>query len=216
MKLRLLIVFLLAGLGLSAQSKRDSLAKAFAAATNDSLFIAQNSLNKFHRYDITRKKPQQPAADETVGMDIFNAQKGQVLGPYGGKKLWRYYKIVSVDSATVINVRHILIDKSLHDSIYCDTTAQHIMRWLTNGKRFDEVCEEYSDPGSGTKTGSCDLFNQYAEEFVPPFAEACRQHKAGAIFRVRSQFGEHIVEVVKDPLRERKSVRYVVLDLPVK
>lgn len=83
-----------------------------------------------------------------------------------------------------IHVRHILVKQKFE--------AEDIQKKLQAGSKFEELAKKFSTCGSAANGG--DLGAVDSRRFVPEFAEAAEQLKAGETSGiVRTQFGYHII-----------------------
>lgn len=205
-------------------SKRDSiefnkvintLKKDFAAETNDSLFILQNSeLPRLYASDNqltfrpegdpkARQGMTYPASLDTV---IKTASVGQIVGPYNENGKVRIAKILGFNTK-LCKVRHILISAPKGDDKKI-ASAKKLADSLTavvNKTNFEEFVMKYSeDPGSKDKGGVYEDFMDY--EMVAPFSKFSTEKPIGTIGVVQTDFGFHIIEVL-----DRKEVKFPVM-----
>lgn len=206
-------------------SKSDSVAfrkeladikKGFAASTNDSIFILQNSeLPRMYAsgHMFTFRPEGDPKAREGLtypaGMDtVFKtASIGQLVGPYDDKGKTRIAKVMDFNS-TVCKVRHILISAPKGDTkkIASAKKLSDSLVKVVNKTNFEEFVKKYSeDPGSKDKGGVYEDFMDY--EMVAPFSKFSTDEPIGKIGVVQTDFGFHIIEV----LDRKNDVRFPVL-----
>ncbi|WP_341907733.1 peptidylprolyl isomerase [Fluviicola taffensis] len=192
--------------------------KEFAASTNDSLFILQNSelprmyapghLMTFRPEGDPKARPEltYPAAMDTV---FKMATIGQIVGPYDDKGTTRIAKVVDFNS-TVMKVRHILISAQKGDTkkiASAKKLADSLVK-VVNKTNFEEFVAKYSeDPGSKDKGGVYEDFMDY--EMVTPFSDFAKDKPVGTIGVVQTDFGFHIMEV----LDRKSTVKFPVLSV---
>lgn len=189
--------------------------KGFAASTNDSLFILQNSeIRMYASGHLMTYRPEgdpkarqgmtYPAAMDTV---FKTATIGQIVGPYNENGTTRIAKVMDFNS-NVMKVRHILISAQKGDTkkIASAKKLSDSLVKVVNATNFEEFVKKYSeDPGSKDKGGVYEDFMDY--EMVTPFSDFAKSKPVGTIGVVQTDFGFHIIEVL-----DRKSdVRFPVL-----
>lgn len=185
----------------------------FASATNDSLYVMQNSDFKFYMNDhrATFRPQGDPKAREftyPAAMDtIFKtASIGQIVGPYEDNGKMRLAKVIDFNTK-VCKVRHILISAPKGDAakIASAKKLSDSLVKVVNKKNFEEFVVKYSeDPGSKDKGGVYEDFMDY--EMVPEFSKFSTDKAIGTIGVVQTDFGFHIIEVL-----DRKEVKYPIL-----
>lgn len=185
----------------SAKQELVSLKEDFAASTDDTLFVNESSDTPFNFRWITAGSL--PAAIDTV---VFNASKGEVVGPFRSGNKYELYKVeiakVAPDSA---KARHILIQPNAADadSSIAKATADSLLKEIKGGADFAELATTFSvDPGSASNGGDLGWFTE--GRMVKPFNDACFEGKEGDITIVQTQFGFHIIEVTEltDPIQK--------------
>jgi peptidyl-prolyl cis-trans isomerase D len=189
--------------------------KGFAASTNDSLFILQNSEIRMYAsgHLMTYRPEGDPKARQgmtyPVAMDtVFKtAAIGQIVGPYNENGTTRIAKVMDFNS-NVMKVRHILISAQKGDTkkiASAKKLADSLVK-VVNAANFEEFVKKYSeDPGSKDKGGVYEDFMDY--EMVTPFSDFAKSKPVGTIGVVQTDFGFHIMEVL-----DRKSdVKFPVL-----
>lgn len=194
----------------------DLIKKGFAASTNDSVFILQNSeLPRMYAsgHMMTFRPEGDAKAREGLtypaGMDtVFKtASIGQLVGPYDDKGKTRIAKVMDFNT-TVCKVRHILISAQKGDTkkIASAKKLSDSLVKVVNKTNFEEFVKKYSeDPGSKDKGGVYEDFMDY--EMVTPFSKFSTDKPVGTIGVVQTDFGFHIIEV----LDRKNDVRFPVL-----
>jgi peptidylprolyl isomerase/peptidyl-prolyl cis-trans isomerase D len=203
----------------SAQGAEDLelLREDFAAAEDDSLFLARNAGERPYSSSFFRVDELDPEVAEAIFDD---PTPGRIAGPVRVRNQWHLIKITDVRSAEeiAVNARHILIgsteDDSEEDQAGARRTAQDLMRRIRGGEDFAELAREYStDPGSGSRGGDLGWFGP--GRMVDEFEKASFGARVGALVGpVKTQFGYHIIEVLDRADREVQIADFVVTIRP--
>lgn len=190
--------------------------KKFAASTNDSLFILENSelprmYASGHVFTFrpegdpkARQGLTYPAAMDTV---FKTAAIGQLIGPYNDQGTTRIAKVLDFNT-TVMKARHILISAPKGDTKKIESAKKlsDSLVKVVNSANFEEFVKKYSeDPGSKEKGGVYEDFMDY--EMVEPFSKFASEKPVGTIGVVQTDFGFHIMEV----LDRKNDVKFPVL-----
>ena len=118
---------------------------------------------------------------------VQDAGEGDVYGPYTEKETFKLSRIVAVKQLPdSVKARHILVkEPALADSLFA---------LVKSGADFAKVARENSlDQGSAINGGDLGWFVE--GQMVKPFNDACLESRKGAIVKVESQFGIHIINV---------------------
>lgn len=183
----------------------NELRDAFAASTDDSLFVVGNSdARAYNKAPYT-----EGSADKVNDSLIVNATVGTVVGPYQQNDQWRLVKVVELADVPEARVRHILlstqggksedVQKALADSLLAVIKRDR--------SKFEDLVVKFSeDPGSNTKEkgGVYDWFDK--KQMVPEFTAASFDEKVGAITIAKTSYGFHIVEVLGQRTRQERRV----------
>ncbi|HEY5916731.1 MAG TPA: peptidylprolyl isomerase [Chryseolinea sp.] len=177
----------------------------FVAATNDALFVNQNSDSPFD--SAYKAKGTLPPSLDT----LFDAPVGTVVGPYFENGSYKLAKLTNSrmlpDS---VKARHILFKIQNGDSATAQAKADSVKGLLKSGQKFGELAKRLSeDPGSAIQDGDLGWFQQ--GRMVKPFNDACFSAKKNEIFIVTSEFGVHLTEVT-DKGALSKQVQFAVID----
>jgi peptidyl-prolyl cis-trans isomerase D len=180
----------------SADDRNEALAyvtsrkESFAASTNDTVFVSQNSDAPFDS-SYHAKGSLSPALDSV----FFSAAIGTMVGPYeeAGK-----FKISKLSGNSMIpdsvKARHILIKVNNNDVATAKAKADSLKNLVSKGTDFTFLAMTNSeDPGSQMKGGDLGWFRKGM--MVKPFEDACFNGKKGELSVVESQFGIHLIEV---------------------
>ncbi len=180
---------------------------------NDSIYVMANSDEK--RFAKGNQMTHMPANDPKAKgltypaeMDtIFKkAAIGDIVGPYNDGDYTKLAKVTNFNTNR-LKVRHILLSAPREDSAKVQKvakTADSIIG-LLNSANFEQYVVRFSeDPGSKDKGGVYEDFMDF--EMVPEFSEFAVSKPIGAIGKVQTQFGWHIMENMA-----RTPVKYPVL-----
>jgi peptidyl-prolyl cis-trans isomerase D len=192
-----------------------NLKNSFGTATNDSLFVIQNSDVKFYSSaKIATAVPEGHEKEQYLQsypqyMDtVFKACSiGEIVGPYESKGNVVISKVIGF-TPTRIKSRHILLaSNGLTDAKVIDQKqkiADSLIKFITK-ENFEEFVTKYSDDIGSMPTGGL-LDNFIEAEMVQEFATFCATKPIGYIGTVKTDFGIHIVEVL-----ERDATMFPVL-----
>jgi peptidyl-prolyl cis-trans isomerase D len=157
----------------------------------------------FYNSYISKKTIQVPQKDS-----ILSLATGGVFGPYVDGKNYTIAKVVGVtqwpDSASV---RHILIattnpqnGQAIRPDSAAKALADSISLAISKGASFDALCQKYSDDqASKAVNGKYDMFPQ--AKMVQPFNDFAFDKPIGAKAVVKTEFGYHYMEVLKQTPR---------------
>ena len=188
-------------------NEMNQMKSAFAAATNDSLFVLEKSETKFYTSSkFATAVPQGHPKEQNLMISyptymdtVFKTAKvGQVVGPFPSKDKIVIGKVIGFTPAKM-KARHILIgtNGSTDAKVIAEKqkTADSIVK-LLNKDNFAEYVTKFStDQPSIAKGG------EYADfieaDMVPEFSTFCATKPIGAVGTVKTQFGIHIIEVLE-------------------
>lgn len=175
----------------------------FQAAPDAAVFLnkAGSDLPFYNSY-ISGKSIQIPNKEAIIGSGV-----GNIYGPYVDGKNYTIAKLIGVkqwpDSASV---RHILIATAgqngqiIRDDSAAKKLIDSIKSAITGGVSFDEMVLKYSDDaGSKEKGGKYDMFPQ--AQMVGPFNDFSFDNSVGSKGVVKTDFGYHYIEVLKQTPR---------------
>jgi len=181
----------------------NALKEEFQAAQDAAVFLnkAGSDLPYYNSY-ISSKSLQIPNKEAILASGI-----GNVYGPYVDGKNYTIAKVIGSkqwpDSASV---RHILIATAGQNGqiVRDDSTAtkliDSIKSAIAGGVSFDEMVLKYSDDaGSKEKGGKYEMFPQ--AQMVGPFNEFSFDNNVGSKGVVKTDFGYHYIEVLKQTPR---------------
>ena len=181
----------------------NALKEEFQAAQDAAVFLnkAGSDLPYYNSY-ISSKSLQIPNKEAILASGI-----GNVYGPYVDGKNYTIAKVIGSkqwpDSASV---RHILIATAGQNGqiVRDDSTAtkliDSIKSAIAGGVSFDEMVLKYSDDaGSKEKGGKYEMFPQ--AQMVGPFNDFSFDNNVGSKGVVKTDFGYHYIEVLKQTPR---------------
>jgi peptidyl-prolyl cis-trans isomerase D len=181
----------------------NALKDEFQAAQDAAVFLnkAGSDLPYYNSY-ISSKSLQIPNKEAILASGI-----GNVYGPYVDGKNYTIAKVIGSkqwpDSASV---RHILIATAGQNGqiVRDDSTAtkliDSIKSAIAGGVSFDEMVLKYSDDaGSKEKGGKYEMFPQ--AQMVGPFNDFSFDNNVGSKGVVKTDFGYHYIEVLKQTPR---------------
>lgn len=177
----------------------------FASATNDSLFVIQNSDGPYD--SLYRSKGTFPPALDS----LFDAPVGTMVGPYLERESYKLAKLTGTKMISdSVKARHILIKIQNGDTATAMRKADSLKTLVKKGQKFGELAKLNSeDPGSAIKDGDLGWFAQH--RMVPAFNDACFNGKKGDMPIVISEFGVHFIEIT-DKSAPSKQVHFAVLE----
>lgn len=159
----------------------------FKTTEDDEAFVNSNSSESFDSRFY--KKGELTAQVDTFA---FGGKKGDVTSPYFDGQTIKISKISKKEMLSdSVRARHILVKSG-----DAEKTADSLKNLIEGGKDFMMVAFQHSeDPGSKTKGGDLGWFKQGM--MVRPFNDTCFFGKTGKIYKVYSQFGVHLVEILE-------------------
>ena len=166
------------------------------------LMARRNSDNTAARFTFATKD----ALQDPNWTELFAAEEGTVIGPYQTSQgVYRIARLaIAQNRPDSVEARHILIkptQKMNLDSV--NIRIDGIRKQVEAGADFGALAQKYSeDQGSAIKGGDLGWFQEGA--MVDAFNEACFTSKRGDLRVVNSQFGVHLIEVIKTSKAVRK------------
>ncbi len=173
-----------------------SLKESFAAAEDDSLFLARNGSER--PWADAYFRPDE-LSEEIAEVVFDNIEAGQVVGPIITGGQIHLVKVVDVrpPEETAVRARHILFRASEGDDearAEAMSEARNVRRQLLNGGDFAALAAEFSDDGTAQRGGDLGWFGP--GRMVAAFEEAAFDARIGRIVGpVETQFGYHLIEV---------------------
>ena len=175
----------------------------FQAAQDPTVFLNKvGSDIPFYNSYISYKSLQVPNKEAIIASGV-----GNTYGPYVDGKNYTIAKVIGVkqwpDSASV---RHILVATAGQNGqvVRDDSTAKKLIdsikSAIAGGVSFDEMLLKYSDDaGSKEKGGKYEMFPQ--AQMVGPFNDFSFDNSVGTKGVVKTDFGYHYIEVLKQTPR---------------
>lgn len=188
-----------------------SLRESFAAAEDDSLFLARNGSER--PWADAYFRPDELADD--ISQAVFsNAAAGTVVGPLLSGGQVHLIKVIDVRAPeeTAVKARHILFRADEGDDAAraeARTEANDVLRQLRAGGDFAALAAEHSDDGTATRGGDLGWFGP--GRMVEPFEKAAFGARVGQVVGpVETQFGYHLIEVTERATQEAKIADYAL------
>lgn len=181
----------------------ESLKDAFAAAEDDSLFLARNGSER--PWTDAYFRPDE-LSEEIANAVFDNIEEGQVVGPIITGGQIHLVKVIDVrpPEETAVRARHILFRAAEGDDAAraeAMSEARDVRRQLLNGGDFAALAAEHSDDGTAQRGGDLGWFGP--GRMVAPFEEAAFGARVGQIVGpVETQFGYHLIEVTERATEE--------------
>ena len=149
-------------------------------------------------FEYVQKNAENPVGERFVRKDqlaanlqdfVSGAEINDVFGPYLEGEQYKLTRLVAIaQRPDSVKARHILVrnNEKLADSLFARLTS--------GGDDFAALARRYSeDQGSAINDGDLGWFVDGM--MVPEFNEACFNNAKGAIVKIQSQFGTHIINV---------------------
>lgn len=190
----------------------------FKDTKDEATFLAEHSVTKLYDGYVFKD-----ALPTNIADTIFNMGIGEVYGPYKDGNLYKATKLIDVKQvADSAKVRHILIpfvgatrvDPSVTKTdAEAKTTADSIYNVLKgNRSKFKSLLDLSSDKVSNEKDGEIEF--AFTDSFAPEFRDFSFENKVGALDVVKTSFGYHIIEILKQG-NTQKAVKIGHLSLPI-
>ncbi|MBN2610263.1 MAG: SurA N-terminal domain-containing protein [Bacteroidales bacterium] len=188
--------------------------------------IAEDWINKIHPEFVSTKETRQfvnlqsdvpfeernymkDDLSDTIADFMFEAQEGDVYGPYFENNAYKLAKLAKIDYLPdSVKARHILLQVSQENYAQASALADSLKKMIENGADFAELARQNSSDGSAQEGGDLGWFRE--GEMVKPFSDTCFYGQTGDVKLVYSQFGIHIVEVLAQS-KEVKKVQVGIL-----
>jgi len=177
------------------------------ASTNDSLFAATNSENKYP-YTYFKKGQVSPALDSV----IFNVAAGTTVGPFLSNGVYELAKVMDTKfSPDSVKASHILLNPTAEGGLdKAKAKADSIKGLLAKGESFSALAVQFSqDPGSKNLGGDLGTFAR--GRMVPEFENAAFNGKPGDISITTTQHGVHIIKI-ENQIGNSKVVKAAIVD----
>ncbi len=135
-------------------------------------------------------------SDENIAEFAFNAELGEVYGPYFEDESYKLTKLAAINYLPdSVKASHILFSANQNSNFQAiKSLADSVKTLIENGANFADLAAQYSDDKSNAKKGG-DLGWFTEGRMVKPFNDSCFFGKKGDIKIVYSQFGLHIIRI---------------------
>ena len=135
---------------------------------------------------------------EGLKNNLGDVSIGDTYGPYTDQGSYFMAKVldkkVMPDSAEAKHILRRVTTGTAEDYAAADAFVDSLRNELNRGAKFSKLAEDNSqDPGSGAKGGDLGTFQQGM--MVPEFNEAVFNGNVGGVYKVKTQFGIHLIKV---------------------
>lgn len=173
----------------------------FKDSENNTVFLSENDSDS----NINPNFQFKSFVNQQIADQLFNGNKGDVVGPYKDKDAFKISKVIEVaEMPDSVRASHILIPYTGAQRVAPDVTrTEEEAKKLADSlftvvkrrrSKFGDLAKEFSsDKGSGAKEGDLDWFN-YAR-MTPAFRDFTFEGKKGDMDVVKSPFGFHIIKI---------------------
>ena len=170
-------------------------------SANESAFLAENASDTSINENFQFKS----LVNKETSEEIFEANIGDVVGPYKDKEFFKISKITEISQMPdSTRASHILIPFVGSQRVAADVTrtedeakvlADSLLSVVKRSvSKFGELAKTFSsDLGSGAKEGDLDWFTY--ERMTPLFRDFSFQGKKGDIGVVKTPFGFHVIKI---------------------
>lgn len=129
---------------------------------------------------------------------MFNADTSEVViyGPYKSAGTYRLTRLVErVEMPDSVQASHILIQPDGQEITLpqAHLIIDSLKQLVDNGADFAELARANSMDGSAAEGGDLGWFDE--GQMVKPFSDACFNNEVGAVVKVETQFGVHLIKV---------------------
>ena len=177
----------------------EALKEGFQSATDVAAFLNKTTTSPAFKDTYLNKKNISAQDVDTVA----NLPVGALYGPYVYGPNYVFAKMIGKKSLPdTASVRHILIltnDPQTQQPVRTDSVAKilidSIKSAIAGGVSFESMVEKYSEDGSKTNGGKIENFIQGTK--VKPFNDFSFENPTGTKGVVKSEFGFHYIEVLK-------------------
>ncbi len=176
--------------------------QSFASANNDSLYVAQYSLEPFNGNYYGVQQISQQFTPEVANW-VKTANVGSVYGPFEKNDLYILSKLSGKKPLDSIKTKHILVSYAggqnpnvTRSKEEAEALANELLAQVkANPASFAVMARENSDdPGSAQRGGDLGWVTENTP-FVPEYLNFLKNNASGTIGIAESQFGYHIISV---------------------
>lgn len=178
-------------------------------AENDSQYVARSEGGVYSPAYVTQENVSAIIADTVFALSV-----GAVYGPYIEGNAYKIVKVVDREvMADSADTRHILLGAQTAEQFAeAGQRIDSLQQVIEAGGDFAELANQFStDQGSNTNGGLYE--NVTPGQFVKPYDDVLfRTGRIGQLYKVRSQFGWHLIEVMSRSSNTRPYVKlaYIV------
>lgn len=185
----------------AAFAQLEKIKAEFATTTDDEAFVNRNSQNQIPVSFYTKQQLQQlPNVDE-----LMSAPVGSIVGPFYDGNNFVLAKVE--DRKTLpdsVTCRHILVSVQAQEGkpALSDSAAKlridSVVAMVKGGVSFDSLSAHYSDdPGSKNNGGKYDFTLAQKSNLAKEFGDFIFDGHAGETKVVKTEFGYHYIEILK-------------------
>ena len=179
---------------------------SFSRCENDMTFVLMHGDNEFRESVFNVND---------IGIDsnliaLCELDVGQVLGPIkmGGSNIW--YKIIKKEYENRWNVGNIILSNQRYDEEKSKQVAEYILKRSQRKGGFNECCRKHSDDANNQY--DCEIKEFSSGDMIQKFDASLKGKSVNDVWIVRTQFGTHIVKMLKPRRSVLRSMRYVKLE----
>jgi parvulin-like peptidyl-prolyl isomerase len=193
-----ILIFTILSTSLGAQGNSIDKMKIELENSADPVAFAKNKIRKKYKIDtvvVTSNKNFLGIADSLA----YYGKLRKVYGPFPNNHI--LLQVIGKAPNTFYRASHIFIDTSKMRKSVASNLADTIIAKVKRGDAtFDDMARIYSMDGSGLIKG--DLGWRARGTLAPALENAILKRKKGAIFKVYSPFGLHVVKVTETPRQD--------------
>ncbi len=189
----------------------NAMIEGFAAAEDDSLFLARNGSEKPYADAYFRRDE---LADDISDVVFEDAEIGKVVGPFVSEGQVHLVKILDIrpPEETAVKASHILFRATEGDDdakAEARREANDVRTRIANGEDFEAMAREFSDDGTASRGGDLGWFGP--GRMVSEFEDAAFSARIGRVVGpVETQFGYHLIKVTDRATEEAKIADYAL------
>ncbi|MBR9860682.1 hypothetical protein GYB22_08015 [bacterium] len=177
----------------------------FEKSEDDSSFVSiNNSETPFDPSYLPRGKFSSDVED-----DIFNADNGEVLGPYLNSGVYSLFKVVDVkqDSISSVRASHILFRANSGDTLQALADARKALADIRAGRAdFAELAKEKNVDASRNQGGDLGWLRKESFNAPKKFIDEAKRTPVGGYFIVKTKQGAQLGKVTGAPTRKTVQV----------
>ena len=133
---------------------------------------------------------------ELLNKEMFDAKVGFVYGPYFENNAYKLAKLAEINYLPdSVKARHILLQANQNNVRQVYAMADSLKNLIEHGADFAKLAKEYSVDATARNGGDLGWFHEGA--MVKSFSDSCFYGKVGDVKIVPSQYGIHVVQILK-------------------